>query len=231
MSTRDFSAEIKTRWGMEQTDLVVNFQPVSKGTKDQGTTPSYTSDGKLSVNIAYDPAMDGDILWHEGAHAYLFHLGYPPVWPTPRTHSIGMPLDVINEYVATKLEVDRRYETQSERTEVLRHRLDNALKPLPMRPHQPHPGSGSLAVAAAIYGEVARQWTVDLALEANQHLAKTPPKLNTMYWAAVETIRQAPAIPFGSARLTDANITAIKSLISTSFAKIYGEAYAVRFEP
>jgi len=216
---------------MEQTELSINFQPANKGAKDQGTTPRFTVDGKLSVDIKFDAAIADDILWHEGAHVYLFHLAYPPIWPTKISEPLGPPLDVVNEYLATKLEIDRRYRTKEERTAVLRERLGRALMPLPIRPHEAHPGSGRFAVAAAIYGAVAKQWTTTLTHEASEHLARAPAKLNAMYWSAVDAIRQAPAIPFGSSRLTNESVETIKLLISASFNKVYGGAYTIRFTP
>lgn len=230
MQTRDFPAEIRTLWQIEQTGLSsINFESVDL---PLGTIPSLTEDRKLRITIKFDPAMADEILWHEGAHVYLFHLGYPPCWFSPTSESELMaPVDFVNEYLATKLEVDRRFSTRDERLVVVRERLGQALKRLPLRPATPQPGAGKLAISAAMCAEIARQWTSTVALEAAEMVAKTAPKISAIYWAVSDAIQRAPQIPFGSPRLTNETVEAIKTLVDASFNRVYGGTYSIRFAP
>lgn len=217
---------------MEQTELSsIKFEPIDRAL---GTTAVPAEDGKLRVTIKFDPARADEILWHEGAHVYLFHLGYPVgrIEPISDPGILGGGVDFVNEYLATKLEIDRRYATRDEKVAELRHRLGLALRPLPIRGLQtPQPGAGELAVMAAISATAARQWTSDLALEAAEKFPKSATKINAMYWDVSDAIRQAPSIPFGSPRLANGTVEAIKSLVLTSFNRVYGSAYTFRFTP
>ncbi len=232
MQTRDFPAEIRTLWGMNPTELSsINFEPINAAL---GTTPSLTEDGKVRIDIKFNPVMPDEILWHEGAHVYLFHLGYPPCWfgRISEPGLLGQPLEFVNEYLATRLEIDRRYGTQRERVAVLRERLNHALVRLPMRElHTPQPGAGELAVSAAMCATIARQWTSTLALEAAEKFARTTTQINAIYWNVTAAIQHVPSIPFGSPRLANETVEAIKSLVSTSFNMVYGGTYTIRFAP
>lgn len=145
---------------------------------------------------------------------------------------LGQPLEFVNEYLATRLEVDRRYGTQQEKVAELRERLSHALVRLPVRDlHTPQPGAGELAVSAAMCVTIARQWTSTLALEAAEKFAKTTAKINTIYWNVTAAIQQAPVIAFGSLRLANETVEAIKSLVSASFDSVYRGTYTIRFKP
>lgn len=230
LQTRDFPAEIRTLWQMEQTELSsINFEPIDR---PLGTIPSLDENGKVRITIKFDPRMADEILWHEGAHVYLFHLGYPPCWFSPTSESeLLAPVDFVNEYLANKLEIDRRFATQQERLAVVRHRLDQALNRLPARFTAPQPGAGKLAISASMCAEIARQWTSTVPLEVAEIFERTPPKIRTIYWTVSDAIKRAPQIPFGSPRLTNETVEAIKALVSTSFSRVYGDSCSIRFTP
>lgn len=230
MQARDFPAEIRTLWKMEETELAaITFEANNQVC---GTVPSLNAAGRVQVVVKCSPAMGDEIVWHEGAHVYLFDRGYPPGWfdmtPDPL---LGSPVDFVNEFLATKLEIDRRFGTKQERLAVVRQRMDHALDRLPARSTPPQFGAGKLAISAAMCAEIARPWTSAPALEAAELFEKTVPKLKAIYWTVSDAIKQAPPITFGSPRLATENIEAIKALVATSFSRVYGDKRTIRFRP
>jgi hypothetical protein len=216
-------------WQIEQTELAgITFEPIGRALGTIATPEN----GKLRITVKFDPARAEEIIWHEGAHVYLFHLGYPAghIEQTADPGILGQPIDFVNEYLANKLEIDRRYRTTDEKVAELRHRLNVALRPLPIRGlHEPQKSAGELAVMAAISATVARQWTSALALEAAEKFTKTLSKISAIYSNVTDAIQQAPSIPFGSGRLTAQTVEAIKSLVSASFNRVYGDSYSIKF--
>jgi hypothetical protein len=176
--------------------------------------------------------MGDEIVWHEGAHVYLFDRGYPPGWfdmtPDPL---LGRPVDFVNEFLATKLEIDRRFGTEQEKLAVVRERMNQALDRLPARSTTAQPGAGKLPISAALCAEIARPWTSTLALEAAELFERTVPKLKAIYWTVSDAIKQAPPITFGSPRLTNNTVEAVKTLVFTYFTRVYGDARPIRFTP
>jgi len=230
LTMRDFPAEIRTLWWIEQTELSgISFEPIDR---PLGTIPNLDENGRVHVTVRFDPAMADEILWHEGAHVYLFHLGYPPCWfsPTPGPELFA-PVDFVNEYLANKLEIDRRFPTQQERLAAVRQRLLLALERLPIRPMKAFPGVEKLAISAAMCAEIARQWTSTVALEVAEMFERTPPKVKAVYWTVSDALKRAPPIAFGSPRLTTEDVETIKELMSTSFRRVYEDKYSIRFTP
>jgi hypothetical protein len=217
-------------WGLEQTELAaITFE---ENNQVCGTLPSLNAAGKLQVVIKCRSAVGDDIVWHEGAHVYLFDRRYPPGWfdmtPDPL---LGSPVDFVNEYLATKLEIERRFPTQQERLAVVRDRMDRALERLLPRTMAPQAGAGKLPISAAMCAGIARPWTSSLALEAAERFERTSPKLKTIYWAVSDAIKQTPPIAFGSPRLSDQTVETIKALVSASFHRVYGDARPIQFTP
>jgi hypothetical protein len=215
---------------MEQTELAaITFEANNEVC---GTVPSLNAAGKVQVVVKCNPAMSDEIVWHEGAHVYLFDRGYPPAWfdlaPNPL---LGTPVDFVNEFLATKLEIDRRFGTKQERLVVVRERMGHALDRLPARSTTPQLGAGKLAISAAMCAEIARQWTSTVALEAAEIFEKTPPKIRAIYWTVSDTIKQVPQITFGSPRLRNETVETIKALVSTAFNRVYGDRHPIRFTP
>jgi hypothetical protein len=211
---------------MEQTQLSsITFV---SSTEVCGTIPRLEG-GQLRVEVKCDPAMTQVILWHEGAHVYLFHLGYPPCQFQGKSYLLP-PVDFVAEYLATKLELERRYRTQPERERELRQRLDQSLLPLPIRGLQlAQPGVGRTAISAAICAAISQDWTNPLSKEIEKTMECTIDELKTIYKSAVAAFQQTPSIPFGSSRLTNDTVQTIKSILSTSFNEVYNGACTIQF--
>jgi len=214
---------------MEHTELSsITFVP---STKVCGTIPRL-EEGCLHVEVKCNPAMEQIILWHEGAHVYLFHLGYPPCQfqEKGKSYLLGHPVDFVAEYLATKLELERRYSTQSEREKELRQRLDHALLPIPIRGlHVPQPGAGKLAISAAMCTVISQQWTNTLTDEAEKTIAGTIDELKAVYKSVVAALQQTPSISFGSSRLTNETVQKIKAVLSASFNEVYRGVCTIQF--
>lgn len=224
----DFPTEIKSIWKMERTELAsITF---AASTQVCGTIPRLEA-GRLHVEVKCDPAMAQVILWHEGAHVYLFHLGYPPCrFQEKRKPYLLPPVDFVAEYLATKLELERRYGTHPEREHELRQRLDHALLPLPIRGlHVPQPGAGKAAISAAICAAISQQWTKPLTEEVEKTMAGTVDELKTIFRSAVAAFQQTPSISFGSPRLTSQTVQTIKNILSTSFNEVYNGTCTIQF--
>lgn len=216
---RDLPAEIKSIWGMEQTDLSITFVPSAEVC---GTIPR-VENARLHVEVKCSPAMDQVILWHEGAHVYLFHLGYPPCRFQEKTRpDLLSPVDFVAQYLATKLELERHYNTQPDREHELEQRLHHALQPLPIRELHSPPGVGRIAILAAICAVISQQWTVTpLFDEIEATMTVTIDELKTIYKSAVAAFQQTPSISFGSSKLTAETVQTIKAIVSKAFNEVY----------
>lgn len=225
---RDFPTEIKSIWRMEQTDLPITFVPSAEVC---GTIPRLEK-GCLHVEVKCNPEMDQVILWHEGAHVYLFHLGYPPCQFQEKTKPYLLPpVDFVAEYLATKLELEHHYNTQPDREHELEQRLHHALRPLPIRGLQsPQPGAGRMAISAAICAVISQQWALTpLMNEIEATMTVTVDELKTIYKSAVAAFQQTPSISFGSSKLTNETIQTIKAILSKSFNEVYNGACSIQF--
>jgi len=105
----------------------------------------------IEVRGRFDPEP---IVFHEGAHAYLFSIGYPAadsINDGKIPEFIGPPVDFLAEHYVLKLELEKRFADQTQRLKELLGRCNDAISPLPISGDHPamQTGSGQLALQAA----------------------------------------------------------------------------------
>jgi hypothetical protein len=116
MTTKDLAAEIKQIWQIERPGFDLTFTEASDTAPH--TIPRIAG-GRLQIEVRGDSSSQKAILlFHEGAHVYLFYVGYP----ASRTRINGMipeltgpPVDFLAEHYALKLELEKRFNLQNER--------------------------------------------------------------------------------------------------------------------
>jgi hypothetical protein len=154
----DFAEEIKQIWQIDQPESSLTFTETCEIPR---TIPRLVN-GRLHIEVRGNSSHHKTILFHEGAHVYLFHLAYP----ASRTRIgetvpklTGRPVDFLAEHYVLRLELEKRFNTQHERLNELRDRSNDAIVRVPIQgKHQLQPGSGQLAMQAAVCAHLLNEW-------------------------------------------------------------------------
>lgn len=222
MTMQDFVEEIKRIWAIDQSKFDITFTEDSR----KPLTTARLVDGRLHVYVSGDPSEDKIILYHEGAHVYLFHLGYPP----SRTRIngtipelTGSPVDFLAEHYAQRLELEKRFDSKSERLDKLRGRLNDAIAPVPIqRDHQLRPGDGQLAMRAAVCVHLLAEWGALAEAKQTDNIMKASfSDLAAIYDQVLSALQQAPPLPKQSQKFSSYEISKIKSVLASSISNIY----------
>jgi hypothetical protein len=227
------AAEIKRIWMIDQP----NFELIFTETGDAPhTIPRYVG-GRLHIEVRGSLSNDREtLLFHEGAHVFLFHIGYP----ASRTQITGVipeltgpPVDFLSEHYALILELGKRFNLQNERVSELRARLNDALSRLPIREDRTHylqPRSGILPMKIASAVQLMTEWgcTAD-TMQANALMNASFNALITIYRIVLSTLNQAPPLPEPSCEFTNSQTRYIKTILASAVSSIYGNSCALQF--
>lgn len=190
------------------------------------------------MEVRCDPSLERVILWHEGAHVYLFFAGYPAstfrqsAMPNiQRSRLLGQPVDFIAEYYAMKLELEKGFSSNNERVSEIARRLDDATSRVPIRGSRMNaqPGAGQLALQAAVCIPNAREYNLPVAREAETIMNGSLPEVKTIYDQATAALQQAPSLPAEGHKFTGSEISKIKQLLEGPWNNIYRDVYNIQF--
>lgn len=109
MSIPDIEDEIREVWGIDETVVTRPFTFTQISGYCCYTKPTLLGNDRVAVEITYgDVERDRNtIVYHEGAHVYLFHLGYPPAKAEPEPALGSRVSDYIADYYAYKLQLEK----------------------------------------------------------------------------------------------------------------------------
>lgn len=227
----DLASEILQVWQIEHPEFDLTFTQ----TPEIPHTRPHVVDGRLQVEVRGDSSDRATIVFHEGAHVYLFHIGYPPAPRTIINTTIpmltGPPVDFLAEHYAQNLELGIRFNLQSERLNELRDRLNDALARLPIRGyHHPQPGSGVLPMKIASCAQLLSEWnaTADVR-QANVLMDASFGDHIAIYHRVLESLHQAPPLPPQSQRFTNAEVLHIKAIMTSAIDDIYKGSCMLEF--
>jgi hypothetical protein len=233
MSRTDLALEIKQIWGIDQPQFEVTFTEAS-GTPE--TIPRLAGD-RLQIEVIGDSSSQREVLlFHEGAHVYLFHLGYPA--SRTRINGVipeltGPPVDFLSEHYALKLELEKRFDLQNERVNELRGMLNDALARLPIREDRTNylqPGSGILPMKVASAVLLLTQWDSTTEVrQSNVLMNASFSDLIAIYRTVLSTLQQAPPLPQYSQKFTNSQVLHIKTILTSAVNDIFGSSCVLEF--
>jgi hypothetical protein len=200
------------------------------------TIPSLTG-GRLQIEVRGDSSSERTVLlFHEGAHVYLFHIGYPASRTRINTtipELTGPPVDFLSEHYALRLELEKRFNLRNDPLNELRGRLNDALSRLPIREDRTHhlqPSSGILLMKIASTVQLMSEWRCPGdKIQANALMKASFGELIAIYRVALSTINQAPPLPQASRKFTSSEVLHIKTILTSAVSNIYGETCALEF--
>ena len=226
----DFAAEIRTIWQISNTELAsISF---AASNDVCGTIPRLRRDNRLEIEVRCNPSKVDDILFHEGAHVYLFHLKYPPCRfiSITGTDFFTMPIDFVAEFYATKLELQRRYQSTSSRIRELGRRLENATTRIPLQAvdYAPQRGAGDIAIQAAFCSYLCDEWSLlELRRNSESIMAGALHKVRNAYTEVINALRQIPHLP-DDRSFNDSEIQAIVAVLQASFDRLYDGIWRIQ---
>ncbi|MGA2460284.1 MAG: hypothetical protein ABSF82_02570 [Candidatus Bathyarchaeia archaeon] len=226
----DFAEEIKRIWQIDQAEFSLTFV---EATEIPHTIPRPV-DGQVHIEVRGDPSLDMVILFHEGAHVFLFHLGYPPS-KTRINGAVpeltGNPVDFLAEYYALRLELEKRFHSKTDRLEELRGRWNDSIAPVPIRgDHQLRPGDGQLAIHAAVCAHLLTEWgALAEAKQTDMIMKASFSDLAAIYSQVLSVLQQAPPLPQQSQKFSSYEVSKIKSVLASSINSIYRGSCMLEF--
>lgn len=226
----DFAEEIKQIWQIDQPKFSLTFTETCEIPQ---TIPRLV-DGRLHIEVRGNSSHHKTILFHEGAHVYLFHLAYP----ASRTRInetvpklTGRPVDFLAEHYVLRLELERRFNTQHERLNELRDRSNGAIARVPiLGEHQLQPGSGQLAMQAAVCAHLLNEW--DAVAEARQTstlMKASFGDVTAIYDHVLSALQKAPPLPQRPGKFASAEVSDIKRILTFAIKSIYGDSCTLEF--
>lgn len=229
MARRDLALDIRQLWQIPS-ELDLTFTEASEVPH---TIPQLVN-GRLRVEVRgrADPEA---VVFHEGAHVYLFHIGYPAAEPANDgkiPEFMRPPVDFLAEHYVLKLELEKRFSNQTQRLEELRGRCNDAISHLPILGEHPEmqSGSGQLALQAAVCANLLNEWgaTVDAA-QASKIVNASFNELISIYNEARTAYQHAPPIPPQSRKFTRDEVKRIKSILTSAASTVYQGHFTFKF--
>jgi hypothetical protein len=157
----------------------------------------YDRHGLLHVKIVYSTRDHDALVYHEGAHVYLFHLGYPPAQMRR--------IDFINEYYACKLEPQKRFDDDA-------RKLDELIGDLGTKRIELEVLLGP--VGQAIATKLREYWG----------LGKKPSSYASIFGETYDCLERAPnppELPGQAMSFTEDEKGEIRQLLGESFPRVY----------
>jgi len=226
---RDLATELMQIWQIDQPEFGLTFTETYENPQ---TIPRLTN-SRLHAEVRGKSSDREAILFHEGAHVYLFHLGYP----ASRTiingtvpELTGRPMDFLAEHYVLKLELKRRFNTQEERMNELRGRSNDAIARIPIvGEHQLQPGSGQLAMQAAVCADLLNEWNaLAEARQISTIMKASFSELTAIYHHVLLAIQQAPPLP-QQRKFDSAEVSHIKMILGSAISTIYKDFCTLEF--
>jgi hypothetical protein len=229
MTGRDLVLEIRQLWQIPS-ELDLAFTEASEVPH---TIPQLVN-GRLRVEVRGRPDREA-VVFHEGAHVYLFHIGYPAAEPANDgkiPEFMLPPVDFLAEHYVLKLELEKRFSNQTERLEELRGRCNDAISHLPILGEHPEmqPGSGQLALQAAACLDLLTEWGAGAdATQASKIVNASFNELIAIYNEALSAYQHAPRIPLQSRKFSRDEVERIKSILTSAASSVYQGHFTFKF--
>jgi hypothetical protein len=215
----DFVSEIKKAWHLNETKVKLKFVPDNSSYAI--TIPKRGLFRGVRLEIRADPSHSYDIIWHEGAHVHLHCVGYPAIALRVKSQYVHTFLkyvsDLVDEYYADKLELEKKGKTTSEKITQLWTQFDTALKC-----QADLLGVEVSAIQSAIAVRLLEDYDNNLAAKANQQISQGWDTFQRKTAAALAIIRQTPPIPpTPSSKFTKSEVALIRQLVKESCETVY----------
>jgi hypothetical protein len=227
---KDLAEEIKQIWQIDRPEFDLTY--TETGGNPQ-TIPRLAK-GRLEIEVGGNSCHREHILFHEGGHVYLFYLGYPA--SRTRTNGtvpewIGGPVDFLAERYVLELELEKRFNTQVERLNELRGRSNDAIARVPIQgEHQLQPGSGQLAMQAAVCADLLDEWNAIVDRKQISVIMKASfGELTTIYDLVLSALEQAPPLPQYPHKFVTGEVSDIKGILTSSINSIYKGSSTLEF--
>lgn len=227
---KDFAEEIKQIWQIGQPEFGLTF---TETLGNPQTIPRLVN-GRLQIEVRGNPYHHRTILFHEGAHVYLFHLGYP----ASRTRIngtvpklIGEPVDFLAEHYVLRLELGKRFGAQEERLNELRGRSNGTIARVPiLGEHELQSGSGQLAMQAAVCAYLLNEWgAIGKVIQISAIMKASFSDLTAIYDHVLSALQQAPRLPQYPYRFATVEVSDIKRILTSAINSLYRGSCALEF--
>jgi hypothetical protein len=221
----DFVSDIKKTWQIHRPEFILQYTP--QGSRDNASTRIGRDDsGHLVLEVRGHPTNRQVIVFHEGAHVYLFHIGYPqyilPVKAEFAEHDDPGAVSMPDEFYAEQLELEKRRIDRSECVTYLKEQLQTAL----FNQENLLDLEGN-AISASIAVELLYRYDPKSVGTTDQLVKDTWPVFQEKFHAATDIIHHTP-LPIPPNRFTESDKSKLMLLAKQACETIYGGRYIAK---
>jgi hypothetical protein len=212
----DIVHEIMQSWGIDRTKVEVSYVPCWE---EPRVVERLDRLGHLGLEVRGPPEEHDTLIFHEGAHVYLAQLGYPPLNIVVRPEYVAelgeARRDMINEYYAERLRLDKMETSPEECIEELNYlaggEYDSTTDP----------------VRIAIWTQLMNEYDPIKGRNAIDFAKNYGDDFEQRFNSILAVLRQAPQIPQSPNEFTKSDVSIILRLLRDACVNIYDGKAAV----